>query len=100
MISDKAQRRYGLSLLDLAVGTCRKTFQFESDAHICTSSSYHQSECFGQPGGPLFVFEKKVPILIGIAHVFLEDGCMWKNSIVFSRVENYLSWIESITITF
>lgn len=79
---------------ELTIETCRNDFNFENDAHICTTAD-KSSECFGLPGAPLTITEEGDPVLIGIAHFVDENDCISQSPTVFTRVKKSLEWILS-----
>lgn len=91
-------KRIDLQFLELTFKPCVKFFKFESCKHICTTEGNNTSNCFGQPGTPLTVRDGKDDVLVGIAHYVHEDGCLLNFPTVFTKIADYMVWINS-TIT-
>ncbi|XP_043071324.1 serine protease 1-like [Drosophila grimshawi] len=76
---------------------CTKTYGASIESsNICVSTTSGASTCGGDDGGPL-ALDSKIPTLIGIASFGSQKGCEKGLPVAFTRVTNYLDWIQAET---
>ncbi|XP_033229691.1 chymotrypsin-1-like [Belonocnema kinseyi] len=67
---------------------CKKKIKKVKDTHICTLNNKGEGACFGDSGGPLVVDEVQVGV------VSFGKPCARGVPDVYTRVYNYIDWIE------
>ncbi|KAL7014975.1 hypothetical protein ACKWTF_016222 [Chironomus riparius] len=89
-----------LKYVDLQVmenSECSKSYSNVKilDSHVCGRSTTKTGICFGDSGGPYAVKEHCRNILVGIVSFGTAD-CESEYPDVFTRVSNYLDWINEV----
>lgn len=59
------------------------------------STTGGRGACGGDNGGPLTVQSEGSPLLVGVISFIANAGCELGYPVGFTRVTNYISWIQS-----
>lgn len=79
---------------------CKALYQYFYSSFICAVSSNEKYPSHGDSGSPIILknSDSKNPVQIGIlsSNIDIKDS---KKRFIYTRITNYISWIEQVTKT-